>query len=103
MDSNDKVQRSYLGRIDGKSGYLVLTKNKLMFLKEEGFLSKTYSIVLNLSYDKVRDFSSKQRINIEIVDASGGKTVFVSNVATSVIEDAFKSLIRDRKVAAPVS
>ncbi len=103
IEPSDKVQRSYSGRIESKYGYLVLTKKKLMFLREEGFLGKTYSVVLNLPYDKVRDYSSKQRFNLEVNDALGGRKVFVSEVATSVIEDALKSLIPDRNVAVPVS
>jgi hypothetical protein len=103
MEVGDKVQRSYTGRIDGKYGYLLLTKKKLMFLKEEGFLSKAYSVLLNLPYDNLRDYSTKQRFNLEILDASGGRKVFVSEVAASVIEEALKALIADRKVAVPVS
>jgi hypothetical protein len=103
MDTGDKMQFSYTGRIEGKYGYLVLTKKKLMFLREEGFLSKTYSVVFNLTYDKVRSYSSKQRFTLEILDITGGSKVFVSEVAASIIEDAMKSLIPYRKVAVPAS
>jgi hypothetical protein len=103
METGDSIQRDYPGRIEGKYGYLLLTKKKMMFIKEEGFLSKNYSVVFNLPYNRVQGYSTKQKSNLEIIDTSGGSQTFVSEVITSNIEDALKSLITASKVAVPVS
>ena len=99
MVSSDKIQNTYPGKVDEKNGYLVLTKNKLMFLKEEGFLSKKYSVTVNLPYEKVRDYSYVQNLNLEIVDTLGNKKVFVSEVAASSIVDTLRTLITNWNAA----
>ena len=102
LEPGDKVLYSYPGRFEGRFGYLLLTKKKLMLVREEGFLNKTHRVILNLQYDKIREYSAQKNFNFEIVDSSGGRTVFVSEVVASHIEDALRQLIGERKLTAPV-
>lgn len=102
MGPDDKVEKTFSGTIDGKYGYLVITKNKLLFLKEEGFLSKSYNVTYNLPYEKIRDVSVKDKYNLEITDLTNGRKVFVSEIAASVIETSLNSLRNAGKLAAPM-
>jgi hypothetical protein len=102
LEPGDKVLYSYPGRIEGRFGYLLLTKKTLMLIREEGFLTKTHMVVLNLPYNRISEYSTKKNFNLEIVDSSSGRTVFVSDVMASHIVDALRRLISERKLTIPV-
>ncbi|HIH88208.1 TPA: hypothetical protein HA344_03240, partial [Candidatus Bathyarchaeota archaeon] len=71
METDDRIQKTYSGRIDGKYGYLAITRRKILFIKEEGFLSKSYSITYNLPFEKLRGYAARDRYNLEFEDTAG--------------------------------
>jgi hypothetical protein len=40
-EHEDRIQKSYPGKFDGKNGYLMMSNQKLVFVNEEGFIRKT--------------------------------------------------------------
>ncbi|MCW4049466.1 MAG: hypothetical protein NWE89_06980, partial [Candidatus Bathyarchaeota archaeon] len=51
---------------DGKSGYLVMSKRKLVFVHVKGFLSKSYSILMNVPLSEISDLTHTSRYKFEI-------------------------------------
>ncbi len=86
METDDKIQKTYSGRIDGKYGYLIITMKKVLFVKEEGLLSKSYTTTYNLSFAKMRGYKARDKYNLEFEDATGAKKVFVSEIPSSIVE-----------------
>jgi hypothetical protein len=102
MGTDDKVEKTYPGTIDGKYGYLVMTRKKLLFLKEEGFIGKSYNVTYSIPYEKMRDVSVNEKYKLEISDLTFGKKVFVSEIAASTIETSLNSLRNTGRITAPV-
>jgi hypothetical protein len=50
LGSKDGIQRSYTVRLNGKSGYIIMSNRKLLFLEEKGIISLKYSKVLEIPY-----------------------------------------------------
>ena len=101
LESGDEVQRSYGGRLDNRGGTLMGSKNKLVFVEEKGFLSKTYDVVLDLPYENVREFTSIDKYRLRITDTEGKKHEFVSDIAASTVDKALKELMEaDRSIEA---
>lgn len=93
LDPNDKVSKSYPGRFEGKNGTLVLSNMRLLFIKEEGFLKKSYTTTLNLSYKEVKKIIGKGS-RLEFTDAKDRVYVFVSDVSASTVEKALRELMK---------
>jgi hypothetical protein len=93
LDPNDKVSKSYPGRFEGKNGTLALSNMRLLFIKEEGFLKKSYTTTLNLPYKEVKKIVGKGS-NLEFTDAKDKVYVFVSDVSVSIVETALRELMK---------
>jgi len=93
LESGDEVQRSYSGRLDKRSGTLIGSNSKLLFVEEKGFLSKTFDVVLDLPYEKVGEFTPVDRYKLRITDSEGEHHEFVSDVHASTVDRALKELI----------
>jgi len=50
LGSEDEIQRSYTVNLNDKSGYLIMSNRKLLFLEEKGFIRVKYSKALELPY-----------------------------------------------------
>ena len=95
MSRGDRVRKTYLGKLDGNYGYLVMSDEKLLFVKEEGFIRKSRSVVLNLPYDKVEALKPESRYELSIIDKTGKKHGFVlDNIPVTVIEKSFNDIVK---------
>jgi hypothetical protein len=103
METGDSIQKTYSGRIDGKYGYLVITRKKILFLKEEGFFSKSYSIIYNLPFEKMNSFSLKDKYNLEFINSKDERKVFVSEIPADTIETSLKSIRDIGKISVPMT
>ena len=99
MDREDKRQKTYEGRLDGKFGYMILTNKKILFLREEGFINKSYNVTLNLLYEKIDSVSTKGRNTLEVA-SKDGKYVFISEISVAGIENALNELIKSGRPVA---
>ncbi len=103
MGVDDKIQKTYSGRMDGKYGYLIITMNKVLFLKEEGFLSKSYATVFNLPFEKMRGYNVSDKYNLEFTDATGARKVFVSEIPADVVSTSLNTQKNVQGKAIPVT
>jgi hypothetical protein len=95
MSRGDRVKKTYIGKLDGNYGYLVMSGEKLLFVKEEGFIRKSRSVVLNLPYDQMESVKPESRFEIAITDKDGKKHGFVvDNIPVTVIEKSLNDVIK---------
>ncbi|MHA2394965.1 MAG: hypothetical protein ACXAEX_23805, partial [Promethearchaeota archaeon] len=66
LGSGDTIQRSYPGSLDGNNGYLSISKNRLIFVKVKGFLSKKYNVIMNLPISEISEIKPSKRFELEI-------------------------------------
>ena len=76
LDQGDKIQKSFPGKFDGKHGYLIMSKRKLQFLLEEGFLHKVYDLVIDLPYEKIGEISHEGKYELDFTVVDGKKHYF---------------------------
>jgi len=93
LDPTEKVSKSYPGRFEGKNGTLVLSSMRLPFIKEEGFLKKSYAITLNLPYKEVKNIV-RRGMYLEFTDAKDKVYVFTSDISTPIVENALRELMK---------
>jgi hypothetical protein len=93
LGPDDKMQKSYPGRFENKDGSLVLANKHLLFVKEEGFLKKSYTTTLNLPYKEIKNFTRKG-INLEFTDLKDKVHVFTSEVSAPIVEAAIRELMK---------
>jgi hypothetical protein len=93
LDPNDKVSKSYPGRFEGKDGILVLSNMRLLFIKEEGFLKKSYTTTLNLPYKEVKKIV-RRGMYLDFTDMKDKVYVFTSDVSAPIVENSLRELMK---------
>ena len=71
LDVDDKIQKCYDGKMDGKYGWLIISDEKILFIQEKGLLSKKYSVIHDLSREKIKEINQEGPYEIIITDLSG--------------------------------
>ena len=69
----DSVKKTYMAKLDGAPGYISISSQKLLFIKEQGFLKKTRSVTLNLPFSKVENVTMEGRGELTITETDGSK------------------------------
>jgi hypothetical protein len=101
LGPQDEVQRSYAGRLDDRRGMLMASNEKLLFVEEKGFLSKTYDVVLDLPYGEVRECVPVDRYKMRISCFDGRQHEFVSEIAASLVDEPLKELMEAARKKEP--
>jgi hypothetical protein len=73
LEKGDKVERTYPARLEGRTGYMLLSGKKFQFVNEEGFLRKSYDLTLDLPYEQIDTVTLKEKYILEIMDKNGKK------------------------------
>jgi len=71
LDVDDKIQKCYDGKMEGKYGWLVISDKKILFIQEKGLLSKKYSLIYDLSRENIKEINQEGAYEIIITDISG--------------------------------
>lgn len=96
VNEGERILRTFPGKLDGEGGYIVITDKKLFFVREEGFLRKSYDLTLDLPYDEISKVSIADRYELVLTDDEDRKHEFttselpVANVERSIEEAAHK-------------
>jgi len=94
LENKDKMQKSYYIKHNGISGFLVLSKNKLLFIEEKGFLRKKYTLALEIPYNKIGNITVENSTRLSISE-DGKKHSFTSiDVPSSEIVENLEELIK---------
>ena len=73
LEKGDKIEKTYPARLEGRTGYMLLSGKKLQFVIEEGLFRKNYDLSLDLPYTQVETLNSKERYLLEVTDKNGKK------------------------------
>src|SRR4030042_1797497 len=95
LQRDDKVRKTYSGKMDGRYGHLMISEQKLLFVKEEGFIRKNRSVALNLLFEKVGEIKPTSRYELNIVESDGSKHSFVvDNIPITVVEKSIREMLK---------
>ena len=90
----DKIQKSYNGDLDGVFGLISMSNRKLLFISEKGIFRKSYNLVLDLPYEKIKSLRTEGRYTLIIEDVEDLKHTFKSSgLSISIIENALKEIM----------
>jgi hypothetical protein len=82
FDPEDLVQKSYVARYEGKHGLFVMSKKKLLFVEEKGFMHKSYNLILEIPYNKIRENHIENKSKLILTEVGGKKYSFTFNDAS---------------------
>jgi len=72
--------KSYEGFLDGTFGYLLISKNRVMFVHEKGLFKKAVKFDLDLPYNQVGKVAHLGDRVFDITEKSGGHHTFQTDV-----------------------
>jgi hypothetical protein len=94
LNKDEKIEKNFPGKLDDEYGHLMMSNEKLFFVKEEGFFTKKYSVTLNLPFNDIQDVHNDKKFILKIIDKSGNEHDFrVDGTSASVVEKSFKAII----------
>ena len=101
LQQGDSIQKTYEGKVDGNRGYLMMSKQKLLFYQEEGgFLKKSYNLKLDLPYVNIESVTPVGSYLLDIVETNGKKHEYRTfDITTAHIQASFKELLPIPKAA----
>ena len=94
LGPEDKTQKSYEGKLDGAYGIISMSKRKLLFVSEKGIFRKSYNLVLDLPYEKIKSLRAEGNYNL-IIETEDLKHTFISTVRISSVEKALRELMEE--------
>jgi len=93
LKGEEEIQKSFPGKFNGEGGYLIFSDEKLLFVKEEGFLRKNYTLIQEMPYDKIGKIAHDDRYTMELTGVEGKKYKFETyGMPVKIIEDSLKEL-----------
>jgi len=89
----DKTQKSYEARLGGTYGILSMSKRKLLFVTEKGRGRKSYNLVLDLPYEKIKSIRTESYYTLILEDVVGLKHAFKAVMRAETVEKALRELM----------
>ena len=93
LGPDDKVQRNFEARLGGAYGIISMSKRKLIFVTEKGRTQKSYKLVLDLPYEKIKSIQTERDYTIILEDVVGLKHPFKSVMLAQIVEEALKEIM----------
>ncbi len=98
LGPEDKTQKSYDGKLDGASGNLSMSKKKLIFVTEKGIFRKSYNLVLDLPYEKIKSLRTEGKYNL-IIETEDVEHIFESpGLRVPSVEEALRELMEQEPI-----
>ncbi|MDQ1280000.1 MAG: hypothetical protein QG670_1262 [Thermoproteota archaeon] len=101
LEPEDRIQKSYAARHNGVSGYFLMSKKRLLFIEEKGFLQKRYYLILDVPYEKITGITAEDSRELTIVEVGDKKHSFTSfDISSLLVEADIKNLIGGTMITA---
>jgi uncharacterized protein YfaS (alpha-2-macroglobulin family) len=71
LASGDEMLKEYPGKLDGEEGHLAVSKERVVFVTEKGFLSKTYNVTLDIPHRRIGKIERTKNYEVELTDDEG--------------------------------
>jgi hypothetical protein len=107
LRNDEKIQRSYHLELNDHEGFITLTDERIIFIRVNGFLRKSYQITLDRPYNEILELNKVNSHSFEIIYSDGDKYNFKTigipaiHIVTSINyykRDAFQVLIENPRV-----
>ena len=95
LGPEDKTQKSYEARLDGDYGIISMSKRKLIFITEKGIFRKSYNLVLDLPYEKIKSLRTEGDYNL-IIESEDLKHTFKPVPRARIVEEALRELMEQK-------
>jgi hypothetical protein len=92
LGPEDKTQKSYEGKLDDANGIMSMSKRKLIFITEKGIFRKSYNLVLDLPYEKIKSLRTEGQYNL-IIETEDLKHTITSRLRARTVEKALRGLM----------
>jgi hypothetical protein len=76
LRKGDRMQKSYRVELNSHEGYLTLTDRRIIFLRVDGFIRKSYNKTLDYSYDEIQEIKRKNSHSFELICTNDKKYSF---------------------------
>jgi len=93
LKKKEKLGKNFEGRLDGNYGHLFITNKRLLFIKQEGFLRKSYEMILDLPQKNIESLECTGKHRMDIVESGGNRHGFESDIVASRVEKIIKEEI----------
>ncbi|MFP3952325.1 MAG: hypothetical protein ACLFVP_09335 [Candidatus Bathyarchaeia archaeon] len=87
LEKGDEIEKTYPAELNDKYGYILMSNQKVQFISEEGFLRKSYDLMLDMSYEKIQDIKQGGKYELEITDKEGEKHRFKTRELVAAIPE----------------
>ncbi len=94
LGPEDKTQKSYEGKLDGAYGIMSMSKRKLIFITEKGIFRKSYNLVLDLPYEKIKNLRTEGNYDL-IIETEDLEHTFRSTMLISSVEQVLRGLMEE--------
>jgi hypothetical protein len=95
ISKEDEIKKNYAGKLNGNYGHLMMSNEKLLFVKEEGLLRKKYAVILNLPYENIEEVKTKDKYDLQITGESGDSYEFYTDdLPVSIVDESVRKLMR---------
>jgi hypothetical protein len=94
LEPGDDIQHSYMASYNGQSGFLVLSKSKLVFVREKGLFRIHYDVTLEVPYVRI-DEIQRHKTQLILVEGEERHTIVSSYTAPikSTLEELKASIL----------
>ncbi len=91
---DDKIEKTYSCSFDKQNGYLCLGRKKMVFVSVKGFLKKTYDVLLNASYDDIKEVKLASRFRIDLNYNDKVHSIETSDVSAKVVVQGIEDVTK---------
>ncbi len=92
LSPEDSVQKNWYAGYGRTAGIIVMSKEKLFFIEEKGFFTKTFNIILEIPYNQIREVSV-MNLGLLISDINGRKYIFTTKVNAATVKTSLEELM----------
>lgn len=95
LGPDDKIEKTYSCTFDKQNGYLCLGRKKMVFVSVKGFLKKSYDVLLNASYDDIKEVKLASRFKIDLNHSGKVHSLETSDVAAKIIVQGIEDVTKE--------
>ncbi len=93
LDPDEKIDKTWAAQYERKGGDIVMSQKRFFFVESKGFLNKTYTIILELPYTKVKKVVAERTKQLAITDQEGHTYIFKTEIDAARVEQSFDEII----------
>jgi hypothetical protein len=102
LDAHDTILQTYRGVTDNTEGIIILSKHKLLFLQETGWLNKRYKAIIDLPYTQLTEIAVDASHKLSIATTTDQHHIITLDIEARFIEDVILHCIEALQLKAQV-